>query len=64
VSATFGSGLVVVSPGEVNLRAGGYERATLPGKVSDSWHFRAGLATYIRVWLRRFIGYLLVKDME
>jgi hypothetical protein len=43
-----------------NLQPSGYERATLPEKVSDYWHFRAGSATFVRVWLRRIIGYLLV----
>src|SRR4029077_20338135 len=43
-----------------NLQPSGYERATLPGKISDYWHFRAGSLRNVRVWLRRIIGYLLV----
>ena len=44
-----------------NLQPSGYERATLPGKVSNYWHFRARLVTSVRVWLPRFIGYPLVE---
>jgi hypothetical protein len=43
-----------------NLQPSGYERRTLPEKVGDYWHFRAGSVTFVRVWLRRIIGYLLV----
>ena len=45
-----------------NLQPSGYERANLPEKVSDYWHFRARSVTSVRVWLRRFIGYLLVES--
>ena len=38
----------------------GYERAALTGIINKYWHFRAGSATNVRVWLRRSIGYLLV----
>jgi hypothetical protein len=44
-----------------NLQPSGYERATLPGKISDYWHFCAGPMKFVRVWLRRIIGYLLVE---
>jgi hypothetical protein len=48
-----------------NLQPSGYERATLPEKVSAYWHFRARSVTSVRVWLRRFIGHLLVeRDRE
>jgi len=43
-----------------NLQPSGYERATFTAITSKYWHFRAGSATNVRVWLRRFIGYLLV----
>jgi len=43
-----------------NLQPSGYERATLAEKVCDYWHFREALMTYVRVWLRGTIGYLLV----
>jgi hypothetical protein len=44
-----------------NLQPSGYERATVSEKVSDYWHFRGRSVTSVRVWLRRFIGYLLVE---
>jgi len=43
-----------------NLQPSGYERATLPGKVNDYWRFQAGPAAFVRIWLPRFIGHLLV----
>ena len=43
-----------------NLQPSGYERATFTGKINKYWHFRARSLTNVRVWLRRFIGYLLV----
>jgi hypothetical protein len=43
-----------------NLQPSGYERATLTEKSSVYWRFRACSATNVLVWLRRFIGYLLV----
>src|ERR1700722_16625660 len=43
-----------------NLQPSGYERATLPGKVSVYWHFRAVSMMFVRDWLRRIIGYPLV----
>ena len=45
---------------KANLRPSGYERATLPEKVSNYWHSHARSGTSVRVWLRRFIGYPLV----
>jgi hypothetical protein len=45
----------------VDLRAGGYERTTLAEKVSVYRYFRAGSMTFVRVWLRRSIGHLLVE---
>ena len=46
------------------LQPSGYERAELAGKVNDYWHFRASAMTYVRVWLRDFIGYLLVEPNQ
>jgi hypothetical protein len=45
----------------LDLQPSGYERAELAGKASDYRHFRARPVTSVRVWLRRFIGYLLVE---
>jgi hypothetical protein len=36
----------------------------LPEKTNDYWHFRAGSVTFVRVWLRRFIGLLLVHSVS
>jgi hypothetical protein len=41
-----------------------YERAELSGKASDYWHFRARSVRSVRVYLRRFIGYLLVEPNQ
>jgi hypothetical protein len=43
-----------------NLQPSGYERATLPEKVSDYRRFRARSLMNVRVWLRRFFGHSLV----
>ena len=43
-----------------NLQPSGYERVTLTGIINDYWHFRARSPTFVPVWLRRIIGYLLV----
>jgi hypothetical protein len=43
-----------------NLQPNGYERATFAGIINKYWHFCACSLTNVRVWLRRFIGYLLV----
>ena len=48
-----------VTPG-LNLQPSGYERVTLTGIINDYWHFRARSPTFVPVWLRRIIGYLLV----
>jgi hypothetical protein len=44
-----------------SLQPSGYERATIPDKVNEYQHFRARSVTNVRIWLRRFIGYLLVE---
>ncbi len=47
-------------PVSANPQPSGYERATFTGIINKYWWFRAGSAMNVRVWLRRFIGYLLV----
>ena len=43
-----------------NLQPSGYERPTLSGKFSKNRHFCRRSCAFVHVWLRRFIGYLLV----
>jgi hypothetical protein len=43
-----------------NLQPSGYERPTLSGKISKNRHFCRRSCAFVHVWLRRFIGYLLV----
>jgi hypothetical protein len=43
-----------------NLQPSGYEHRAPAGMINKYWHFRARWSTNVRVWLRRFIGYLLV----
>jgi hypothetical protein len=43
------------------LKACRRERATLPEKASIYWFFCVRSGTSVRVWLRRFIGYLSVE---
>jgi hypothetical protein len=47
-------------PVSANPQPSGYERATLPEIINKYRSFRARSLTNVRVWLRRFIGYLLV----
>jgi hypothetical protein len=48
----------------LNLKARGYEHPTLSGKFNENRHFRQHSATFVRIWLRRFIGYLLVESQS
>jgi hypothetical protein len=48
----------LISPGD--LQQSSYERGNRTGKLSDNRHFCARSLTFVRVWLRRFIGYSLV----
>ena len=43
-----------------NLQPSGYERPNRAGKLSNNRYFCARSLTFVRVWLRRFIGYPLV----
>ena len=44
-----------------NLQPSGYERPTLSEKFNENRHFWQRSATFVRAWLRRYIGYLLVE---
>jgi len=47
-----------------NLQPSGYEHPTLAGKFNENQHFRQRSATFVHVWSRRFIGYLLVEPQS
>jgi len=44
-----------------NLQPSGYERRNRTGKFSNNRHFCARSLPFVRVWLRRFVGYSLVE---
>jgi hypothetical protein len=46
-------GKVAVNP---DLQPSGYQRRNWTGKFSNKRHSRAGSPTFVRAWLRRFIG--------
>ena len=50
----------MVGPEDSNLQPSGYERPNRAGNLSNNRYFCARSLTFVRVWLRRFIGYPLV----
>ena len=53
-----------MNPSPQTSNQGDYERAAFAEKRNDYRHFFAGSRKSVHVWLRRIIGYLLVRSQK